>query len=96
MTERIKVNINGKEYNLTGDNKEAILFSADLIDKEIKKISKQGKIDNPETLSILAALNIAEMYYKILKEKGLEENYLFAELDKMTNFVTDLQNNITK
>jgi len=94
MEETIKVNINGKDYNLTGDDKEAILFAANVINNEINKLNKKNITDNPETLAILAALNIAELYYKEKKQKATEENYLVTELDKMANYVSNMQSSL--
>lgn len=65
--QRVIVTIDGKTYTIVADEEEAhILRSAQLVDKNIAETRSSGKLSSVDS-AVLAALNIADMYYKSLQ-----------------------------
>ncbi len=73
MTERkigsaTKVEICGREYQITGESEEYLQELARYVDSQLANLSQTQTVYSPGRLGILACLNIADELYK-LKEK---------------------------
>ena len=90
MAEKIKVRIRGKEFVLKGENEQNVRQAAELVDNEIHKLETGNLNQSPETLAILAALNIAEKETILESKKNIDENYLINELDRMAKYLNDV------
>ena len=79
-----KVNISDIEYTLTGDDETLMRKAAFEVDSQIKAIKNQHSIKlSSDTLSVLAALNIAEKEIKNTSVSANQSNYVNDELKKM-------------
>jgi len=78
MAEKIRVHIKGKEYILKGEDELLIRRAAEEVDNEIHTLEDSHLNQPPETVAILAALNIAEKRSIIEKQKMIDENYLVS------------------
>ncbi len=64
-TQPVRVTIFGSEYALKGDSPpEHMERVAALVDRKMQEINKSGAIKSNLKLAILAALNIADEYFK--------------------------------
>lgn len=69
VTQPVKVTIFGSEYVLKGDSPpEHMQRVAALVDQKMQEINKSGAIKSNLKLAILAALNIADEYFKVRDE----------------------------
>ncbi|MFC2130054.1 cell division protein ZapA [Bacteroidota bacterium] len=89
MAEKIRVHIKGKEYILKGEDELLVRQAAEEVDNEIQTLESSHLNQPPETVAILAALNIAEKRSIIEKQKMIDENYLVNELDRMAKYLDD-------
>lgn len=79
-----KVNISDIEYTLTGDDENLMRKAASIVDSQIEAIKNQHSIKlSSDTLSVLAALNIAERDIKNSASAIIQSNYINEELKKM-------------
>jgi len=85
----IKVEIGNKEYRLTGEP-ELIEESRSVVNGQIDLLRMSNGKQNGDTLSVLAALNIAEE--KILFEKQTRNQIqsTINEIEKLTEFADSL------
>lgn len=83
----VRVKIFGSEYPLRGDSEEFTKKVALHVDQMINSVHDKIPEQPPLTISVLAALNITEDYYKE-KEKGAQlVSSLEYELSKITNYL---------
>jgi len=62
--QRVNVTIDGKTYTIVSEDDEShILRSAELVDKSIRETKENGRLSSVDG-AILAALNIADKYFK--------------------------------
>ena len=62
--QRVNVTIDGKTYTIVAEDDEShILRSAELVDKSIRETKENGRLSSVDG-AILAALNIADKYFK--------------------------------
>lgn len=62
--QRVNVTIDGKTYTIVAEEAENhILRSAELVDKSIAETKQDGRLSSVDS-AILAALNIADKYFK--------------------------------
>lgn len=87
MKEPMKVTIAGKDFSLVGDNPEVIQSAVKEVDKQIKELKLKHKEEPMSTLSVLAALNIAERFYEARIEGKTDIDYIKNELNKMADFI---------
>lgn len=73
----VKVNIYGSEYVIKGDADTGHIEKiSQFVDQKMKEINKSGTIKSPLKVAILAALNIADEYFKTRDEQKLQiESY---------------------
>mgnify|MGYP000851945709 CR=1 FL=1 len=66
----VKVNIYGSEYVIKGDADTGHIEEiSQFVDQKMKEINKSGAIKSPLKVAILAALNIADEYFKTRNEQ---------------------------
>lgn len=60
-TQPVSLNILGKEYKIAcpQDEKDALVLSAQELDKQMRKIRDTGKVSGADRIAVLAALNLA-------------------------------------
>jgi cell division protein ZapA (FtsZ GTPase activity inhibitor) len=80
----MKTIIGGKEYNLKSDNENALQMAADMVNKEIESLESRLQGESMATLSVLAALNIAERHYQSIQQYKIDNDFLRDELRKMS------------
>ena len=62
--QRVNVTIDGKTYTIVAeDDENHVLRSAELVDKSIAETKQEGRLSSVDS-AILAALNIADKYFK--------------------------------
>lgn len=92
MGKTIKVNIGGTDYLLTGDNEMSVMSAAGLVNDKISEIKQTYKKELPSnTLTVLAALNLAENEIKSSKTAESDTQFLVDELKKIAEY---LENNL--
>ncbi|MCX6152941.1 MAG: cell division protein ZapA [Candidatus Kapabacteria bacterium] len=92
MAHKIKVNIGGIEYPLVGDDPELIQSAAAEVDEQVSLLRKTLTNEPMTTLSILAALNIAEKNYVLKKQNNENRTYLSNEINKMNDYLNQSLN----
>ena len=57
----VSLNILGKEYKIAcaKDEQDALIYSAQELDRQMRKIRDTGKVAGAERIAVLAALNLA-------------------------------------
>jgi cell division protein ZapA (FtsZ GTPase activity inhibitor) len=79
MSKAIRVQIGGKELTLRGENEEKIKQSVREVNIQVQHLQQTLREQSTPTLTVLAALNIAEKY--------LDARSVTDELDKMTQYL---------
>jgi cell division protein ZapA (FtsZ GTPase activity inhibitor) len=79
-----KVVIGGVEYKLTSQDEVMLKKAAEEVDTQLNQIRRQYSATVPvNTLSVLAALNIAQNKLTTQNKYNEAKNYLKTELNKM-------------
>ena len=98
---RVTVTIDGKAYTIIAEEDESyIRRSAELVDKSIAETKAQSRLSSVDC-AVLAALNIADKYYKAhqssenmrqqIKSYSEECSSLRSELTKLRKSVKEVQ-----
>ncbi len=90
MSNSINIKIDDIEYQLKGDDVELTLQAALELDDQIKQLKGKYKSDLPQiTLTVLAALNLAEA--KLAREKELlaERESMLSEINRMSDYLAE-------
>lgn len=87
MGKSVKVNIDGKEYSIRGENEEHLLATAAEVNRQVANLKSQLSEYNRDSLFTLAALNLAEKNLVQKNEFESDMNYLASELEKITEFL---------
>jgi cell division protein ZapA (FtsZ GTPase activity inhibitor) len=87
MSKAIRVTLGGKDLTLRGDNEESIKKSVREVNIQIQNLQQSMREQSTPTLSLLAALNLAERC--LVAEEGSEADVLWMtdELEKMTSYM---------
>lgn len=83
----VKVKIFGSEYPLRGDSEEFTKKVATHVDQMINSVHDKIPEQPPLTISVLAALNITEDYFKEKEKNSQLLSSLEYELSKITNYL---------
>jgi len=89
MVKSIKIVIGGKEYTLRGDDENIIQQAAQEVNRQLEELQSRHLDESPSTLAMLAALNIAEMYFKIKHLSEIEHKYITEQLNNMSQTLSD-------
>jgi cell division protein ZapA (FtsZ GTPase activity inhibitor) len=87
MSKAIRVTIGGKDLTLRGDDEEKIHKSVREVNLQIQHLQQSLREQNTPTLSLLAALNLAEKYLEAKEQGGTDHSTLSEELDKMAQYL---------
>jgi cell division protein ZapA (FtsZ GTPase activity inhibitor) len=87
MSKAIRVTIGGKDLTLRGENEEKIKKSVREVNLQIQSLQQSLREHSTPTLSLLAALNIAERYHDSEEQNARDVAYIADELDKMTQYL---------
>ena len=87
MSQAIRVTIGGKDLTLRGDNEESIKQSVREVNLQLQTLQQSLREQSTPTLSLLAALNLAERC--LIAEQGRDEDvgFMTSELEKMTSYM---------
>jgi cell division protein ZapA (FtsZ GTPase activity inhibitor) len=75
--------IGGKEYNLKSGNDKLLQLTADMVNNEIAKVQEKMPNESAITVTVLAALNIAEKHHQSIEQNNIDKDFLREELQKM-------------
>jgi cell division protein ZapA len=89
----VKVNIYGSEYVIKGDaQSDHIAKIADFVDQKMQEINRSGSIKSPLKVAILAALNIADEYFKTRDEQKNQIESYESRVQKLLDMIEDPPN----
>ncbi|MFN8367691.1 MAG: cell division protein ZapA [Candidatus Kapaibacterium sp.] len=83
----ISVKVGGKDLTLRGDDEEKIRRSANEVDTTITELQQRMQDQSTTTITLLAALNIAEKYDDTRQQHQNDVQYLKQELGKMSDYL---------
>ena len=87
MTKAIRVTIGGKDLTLRGNDEEKIKKSVREVNLQVKHLQKTLREQSTPTLTVLAALNIAEKYLDVQEQSSKDVVFVTDELEKMTRYL---------
>ncbi len=90
MAKSIKVKIGGRDYSLVGEDEGIILSAAEEVNSKIGELKSAGGNLPQGTLTVLAALNIAESRIRLTESAAAEHEYLADEIRSMTAFLSEV------
>ena len=91
MVKSIRIVIGGKEYTLRGDNEKIIQLASSEVNRQLEELETRHYDESSTTLSVLAAMNIAEKFY--LSREQHESDYFFVA-NEMENLADYLEQHI--
>jgi len=89
--QHVSLMIMGKEYRIACDEEEQdlLIVSAQQLDVQMRKMRDSGKINGPDRIAVMAALNIAHEL-QIMKNKNISLNQRLKEcLSRLTSKIDD-------
>ena len=87
MSKAIRVTLGGKDLTLRGDNEESIKKSVREVNIQIQNLQQSMREQSTPTLSLLAALNLAERCLVAEEGRASDVQWMTEELDKMTSYM---------
>ncbi len=87
MAKTIEITIGGRKYTLKGDNEDIVKKAAEKVNAEMEILKSRLSNQSIETLSILAALNIAEKSDKNLRQQEIDQRFIINELSSMAEYL---------
>lgn len=84
MSKAIRVTIGGKDLTLRGNDEEKIKKSVREVNLQVQHLQQTLREQSTPTLTILAALNIAEKYLDVQEQRAADLELVTDELTKMT------------
>ncbi|MBM4178390.1 MAG: cell division protein ZapA [Ignavibacteria bacterium] len=87
MSKAIRVQIGGKDLTLRGENEEKIKQSVREVNIQVQHLQQTLREQSTPTLTVLAALNIAEKYLDEKEQRSQNSREVIDELDKMTQYL---------
>lgn len=87
MSKAIRVQIGGKELTLRGENEEKIKQSVREVNIQVQHLQQTLREQSTPTLTVLAALNIAEKYLDEKERHMQDARSVTDELEKMTQYL---------
>jgi len=86
MSKAIRVTLGGKDLTLRGEDEESIKKSVREVNLQIQSLQQTLREQSTPTLSLLAALNLAERCLAAEEGRDRDARYLLSELEKMTSY----------
>ena len=87
MSKAIRVTIGGKDLTLRGNDVEKIKKSVREVNLQVQHLQQTLREQSTPTLTILAALNIAEKYLDVQEQRAKDLELVTDELMKMTEYL---------
>jgi cell division protein ZapA (FtsZ GTPase activity inhibitor) len=87
MSKAIRVTIGGKDLTLRGDDEEKIKRSVREVNLQVQHLQQTLREQSTPTLTVLAALNIAERYLDVQDQSSKDVQFVTDELEKMTQYL---------
>ncbi|MEN9795405.1 MAG: Cell division protein ZapA [Bacteroidota bacterium] len=87
MSKAIRVTIGGKDLTLRGNDEEKIKKSVREVNLQVQHLQQTLREQSTPTLTILAALNIAEKYLDVQEQRANDLELVTDELTKMTEYL---------
>ncbi len=87
MSKLIRVKIGGKDYSLRGDDEELLQQAASQVNDKLEELKAKNIEEPAATLSLIAALNIAEEQYSIKKQFEVDSNFIITEINSMVEYL---------
>jgi len=87
MSKAIRVTIGGKDLTLRGDDEEKIKRSVREVNLQVQHLQQSLREQSTPTLTVLAALNIAEKYLDAQEQSSQDVRFVTDELEKMTQYL---------
>lgn len=91
----VSINILGKEYKIAcaKEEQEALIQTADQLDKQMRKIRDTGKVSSTDRIAVLAALNLAhELSATSVKPENTDPNISTRLIDLRLKIENVLEN----
>ena len=90
----IKVKIFNSDYNLLGENPAEVEKIANYVDTTMQRINYQSPNTSADSIAVVAALNIAESYFKEKDARKDMEKSFTKLLNDITGKIDDLNKKI--
>ena len=87
MSKTVSVKVGGKELNLRCEDESKLRRAASEVDSIISQLQSTMQDQTTSTLSLLAALNIAEKNDENRQQHFFDRQYVTSELDAMTAYL---------
>ncbi|MCO6465329.1 MAG: cell division protein ZapA [Bradyrhizobiaceae bacterium] len=87
MSKTIRVTIGGKDLTLRGDDEESIKKSVREVNLQIQTLQQALREQGTQTISLLAALNLAERCISAEEGRAADVQFMTNELAKMTDLL---------
>ena len=87
MSKAIRVTLGGKDLTLRGDDEESIKKSVREVNIQIQELQQSMREQSTPTLSLLAALNLAERCLGAEEGRTQDVQWMTDELEKMTSYL---------
>ena len=87
MSKAIRVTIGGKDLTRRGNDEEKIKKSVREVNLQVQHLQQTLREQSTPTLTILAALNIAEKYLDVQEQRAKDLELVTDELTKMTEYL---------
>jgi cell division protein ZapA (FtsZ GTPase activity inhibitor) len=87
MAKTIEITIGGRKYTLKGENEDIVKEAASQVNIEMDMLKSRLNNQSVETLSILAALNIAEKENINRKQHETDTKFIIDELNNMAEYL---------
>ncbi|MFM8770720.1 MAG: cell division protein ZapA [Candidatus Kapaibacterium sp.] len=87
MSKAIRVTIAGKDLTLRGDNEEKIKQSVREVNVQFQHLQQTLREQSTPTLTVLAALNVAERFVEAREQRQQDVRFVAEELESMTRYL---------
>ncbi len=87
MSKAIRVTIAGKDLTLRGENEEKIKQSVREVNIQFQHLQQTLREQSTPTLTVLAALNVAERYVEARDQRQQDVQFVTDELEGMTRYL---------
>lgn len=87
MSKAIRVTIAGKDLTLRGDNEEKIKQSVREVNVQFQHLQQTMREQSTPTLTVLAALNVAERFVEAREQRQQDVRFVAEELESMTRYL---------
>lgn len=87
MSKTIRVTIAGKDLTLRGENEEKVKQSVREVNVQFQHLQQTLREQSTPTLTVLAALNVAERYVEARDQRQQDVQFVTDELENMTRYL---------